>query len=259
MAPDPAETNVWAMHRDFARVDGAEVHDEADLLWFTVPSVNSWLNGASRAGLTRTEADRRIGMVTDVIHAKRRNVQWHLTPSCTPDNLAVLLERRGFERDASTAMSMDLANLSVRLPPELRIVAAATQADVLEWVNTFDRALPEILPRGEDHPWFVPFSQLALGEGRSRLFIGRVGDEAVACSLAFVGGGAVGLYGVGTIPAERGRGYGSVVTAAGLMWGRDRGETLGILHATEMGRPVYARLGFEPLWQKTQWVLPAPG
>jgi hypothetical protein len=45
------------MHRDFGRIPGAEVHETPDLLWYTVPSVNSWLNGASRCSLDPAAAD----------------------------------------------------------------------------------------------------------------------------------------------------------------------------------------------------------
>ena len=54
------EANLWEMHRDFARVPGAAVHDDADLLWYTLPSTNGWLNGASWSNLDPRTADDRI-------------------------------------------------------------------------------------------------------------------------------------------------------------------------------------------------------
>src|SRR4051794_14607193 len=75
------ETNLWAMHRDFARVPGAEVHDEPALLWYAVPSRSSWLNGASRTDLNGPAADKAIRLVVDAIQPLGRNVKWHLGPS----------------------------------------------------------------------------------------------------------------------------------------------------------------------------------
>jgi len=48
------------------------------------------------------------------------------------------------------------------------------------------------------------------------------------------------------------------VTAAAIQWGRARGEQFAILHATEIGEPVYRRLGFEAIGEKSQFLLPAP-
>lgn len=41
------EANLWAMHRDFARIPRAEVHEDPEPLWFTAPSRNSWLGEVS--------------------------------------------------------------------------------------------------------------------------------------------------------------------------------------------------------------------
>jgi predicted acetyltransferase len=87
--------------------------------------------------------------------------------------------------------------------------------------------------------------------------VARVDGRAVATSLGFVGGGAVGIYGVGTVPDARGRGYGSAVTLAAMDWGAEKGADLAILHATELGEPVYRRLGFEAVCTIGQWLAKA--
>ena len=56
------ESNLWAMQRDFARIPGTTVHDDPDLLWYTTPGSNSWLNGASRCDLG-SNAGERISQV----------------------------------------------------------------------------------------------------------------------------------------------------------------------------------------------------
>lgn len=254
------ETNVWAMHRDFGRVPGAEVHDEPELLWYTMPSTSSWLNGASRTALAGSAADAAIRMVVDSLHPLGRNVKWHLGPSTRPTDLARHLADAGFlpsELDAP-GMALPLAAVRPTVPQGLDVQAARDEADLLDWLAAFDRSFVGE-PQGRSHPWFTPFAHLGLdGEGPCRLFVGRVDGRAVACSLAFVGGGAVGLYGVGTVPESRGRGYGSAVTLAGMDWGREQGADLAILHASQLGEPVYRRLGFETVCEISQWLLPAP-
>lgn len=125
---------------------------------------------------------------------------------------------------------------------------------MLEWTNTFDVAFG-IKPRGTDHPWLTPFEALYVDDSSpGALLIGRVDGVPVATALAFSGGGAVGLYGIGTVPDRRNRGYGAALTLAAMEWGRARGERLAVLEATSAGFPVYERLGFRTVFETTSWV-----
>jgi predicted acetyltransferase len=62
-------------------------------------------------------------------------------------------------------------------------------------------------------------------------------------------GGAAGLYTVVTMPEARGLGIGRAMTLTALLAGREAGMLIGALQATEMGRRIYARLGFEELFR----------
>jgi predicted acetyltransferase len=64
------------------------------------------------------------------------------------------------------------------------------------------------------------------------------------------------LYGVGTPPEHRGRGYGSALTVAGIKWGACNGASVAVLQASVMGAPVYRSLGFEVVFDMTAWSLP---
>jgi GNAT superfamily N-acetyltransferase len=248
------------MQRDFARVPGADVHDDAELLWFTVPSQNSWLNGASRSSLREEDADEAIARVVGHIHALGRNVLWHVGPTSSPRDLTRRLERAGFEGDVSPGMALEIGSVQRPLPPTRLVIAPVrTQDDLRDWLLAFDLGMEIDPPRADAHPWLTPFAHLALPpETPTELFVGRVDGEPVASSLAFTGGGAVGLYGVATAPAHRGRGYGSALTLAGIDWGASRGEGTAILHASEMGRPVYKRLGFRTVAEQSGWLKVAP-
>ena len=104
-------------------------------------------------------------------------------------------------------------------PPGLEIRIAADESDLLDWLAVFDAAFGGDWPSGREHPWFGAFRHLTLGiESPCRLFVGRIEGAGVGCSIAFHGGGALGVYGVGTPPTLRGRGYGSALTAAAVEW-----------------------------------------
>jgi GNAT superfamily N-acetyltransferase len=250
--PHPLEENLWAVNRDFARVPGAVVHDDPDLLWFTCPGRDSWLNGASRCTLG-DDAEAAVGRVITAWDDLGAAAIWHQTPSSTPTELPAILARNGFEAGIDPGMTLRLDRPFAPAPPELTIEAVVDRDRVLDWVNTFDNAFGGN-PRGLSHPWLEPFAALYLEpDSAGRLFTGWVEGIPVTTALAFVGGGAVGIYGVGTIPEQRGRGYGSAVTIAGIEWGRRNGADLAVLEATEAGLPVYRRLGFETVFETTTW------
>jgi GNAT superfamily N-acetyltransferase len=254
--PHPLEANLWAMHLDFHRLGSATVHDDPDLLWYTVPGTNSWLNGASRCDLSGN-VDERIGEVVAAAESLRMALMWHQTPSSRPADLGTKLEQHGFEASEEPGMILALDRFFEPPPAGLSITAVTDQAGVLEWVNTFDRAFGGE-PRGNSHPWLAAFGQLYLNAASpGRLFIGRVDGVAVGTSLAFVSRDVVGLYGVGTAPENRGRGYGGAMTVAGIKWGRRRGATLGVLESSDAGFRVYQRLGFRTVCETTAWVRPA--
>ncbi len=226
------------------------------MLWYTTPVSNSWLNGASRCKLGN-DAEAAISELVEVWRTLGVSVMWHQTPSSEPPNLDEHLMRHGFEPEHEPGMALTFNRALEPPPSELAVSAVTDQAGVFEWANTFDPAFGAE-PRGQHHPWLRPFSALYLGESSpGRLFIGHVDGVAVATSLAFFGGGAIGIYGVGTVPDHRGRGYGGAMTMAAATWGRDQGADFAVLAASEAGFPVYERLGFRTVCQVTSWVRPS--
>ena len=74
-------------------------------------------------------------------------------------------------------------------------------------------------------------------------------EPAATATLVTVDGVAA-VYGVGTPSRHRRQGYGTAVTLAVLHEGRRRGCDLAFLNPSDLGRGVYAALGFTdaPPW-----------
>jgi GNAT superfamily N-acetyltransferase len=83
-----------------------------------------------------------------------------------------------------------------------------------------------------------------LDDSRVQAFIGTVDGREVATAVSVRTGATIGVYGIATIPDARGRGFGTALTWH-LLSDADPGWDVAILQASEMGRPVYERMGFK--------------
>ena len=81
-------------------------------------------------------------------------------------------------------------------------------------------------------------------DDRARLFVGKVDGRAVATAVGIRTGATVGIYNVATVPEARGRGIGTAMTWH-VLADAEPGWDVAVLQASEMGRPVYERMGFK--------------
>lgn len=86
--------------------------------------------------------------------------------------------------------------------------------------------------------------------GPMRYYVGYQDDRPVACAAAYVGERELGVYMVATLPETRGKGYGAAMTAAAIAAAPDLPA---VLQASDLGLPVYRRLGFEDISPYTLW------
>jgi GNAT superfamily N-acetyltransferase len=77
------------------------------------------------------------------------------------------------------------------------------------------------------------------------LCVGDVAGSPVATALLLATGRVAGIFWVATLEGQRRKGYGEALTFAAVEAGREFDCTLASLQASEMGLPVYARMGFE--------------
>jgi GNAT superfamily N-acetyltransferase len=75
-------------------------------------------------------------------------------------------------------------------------------------------------------------------------YLGTMDGNPVAVSSVFVDGEVAGVYNVATLKTHRRRGIGEAMTWRSIQRGREAGCTVAVLEASEMGKPVYERMGF---------------
>jgi GNAT superfamily N-acetyltransferase len=76
------------------------------------------------------------------------------------------------------------------------------------------------------------------------VYVGYADGAPVASGLGWRTGRVIGVYAIATIPAARRRGFGAAMTARVVTDGLASGCDAAALQASELGRPIYERLGF---------------
>ncbi|MGH9279244.1 MAG: GNAT family N-acetyltransferase [Acidimicrobiales bacterium] len=129
---------------------------------------------------------------------------------------------------------------------EIRPVTDAASAE--EWERAFVSGFPE--PALQP---FLPGSLLperALNATGWRHWIGYLDDRPVATASAYLASTHVDVEYVATLPSARGRGIGGAMTAQATL---AASHVPAMLIASDLGRPVYERLGYRALLRYTLW------
>ncbi len=152
-------------------------------------------------------------------------------------------------RDAGGPPAMGLTPIGVTPPPPdgLRIEIATTAEALGDHASVLRDGfgLPQAVIDRIVQPALLDVADLAV-------FVGRVDDEPVSCSLLAISGATAGIYNVATPERFRGRGYGEALTWAAVVEGVQRGCSHAVLQASEAGYPIYRRMGFVDLGRYVQ-------
>lgn len=85
------------------------------------------------------------------------------------------------------------------------------------------------------------------------LYLGYVDGRPVATATRVTTHRIAGVYNVSTLPAYRGRGIGEAMTWRAALDGREEGCLAAALQATDMGFPIYQRMGFRHVADYGSW------
>lgn len=121
----------------------------------------------------------------------------------------------------------------------------------------------EPVARTLDEAGFGPHVGRLLGYPRDskdgHMLVAASGRRLVggACCASFGPTGWIGALGV--LPRARRRGIGELLTRAAIDWLAERGASTVLLYATDLGRPVYDRVGFVEEARARAWRGVSPG
>jgi hypothetical protein len=133
-------------------------------------------------------------------------------------------------------------------PPDLDIEVVRDPVTLRTYEETVVRGFP--LPELEKAGAGAAFGTPLLTDARLRLWLGRSGGEPVSTGFAVLDSGVNGVSLIVTVPEARGHGYGEALT-----WQATTVDPKlpAVLLASDLGRPVYERMGYVPITRFTLW------
>lgn len=223
--------------------DGVTSADDGDLAWGLTPMPIGAFNRIVHVRLDADRADERIREVSGRYQAAGVPGTWWIDPQSTPDDLGERLERSGMVGEDVPGMRIEADAV-----PDLALPAGVT----LSWAtdSTGVRAATEVVAAGFGLPdelgarFADLMARVARPDAPVRTVVAQLDGTPVAGAQGIHVNGAVGIYNVATVPEARGRGIGAAVTIAVLRDAMARGARFGVLESSDMGHPVYQRIGF---------------
>jgi GNAT superfamily N-acetyltransferase len=239
------EENAAGMLFSMGRAGGGEESSDPRLAFTLGGSPLGYHNAVVHAELSGDEADAAIVWFQGRLAALKLPGCWHVDATSRPRDLPERLKRHGFTGGGEPAMACALDRLPEVHPPDGVAVERVRDdaglhalADVL--AAGFGEG--EVEARWAESVWrTIGFAD----ETPWRHYLARLDGRPAGCASLFVHPPDVGgIYFVCTHPEHRRRGIGAAVTLAAMRGARELGCRLAVLGTSEMGRPVYERLGF---------------
>ncbi len=252
------ETNLHAQFLSWGGWRGAEVRDEGDLLLLSTPTSIGMFNGAFRLGLAPERADSRLIATLAYFAGRGAGMFWQVGPGTTPPDVPARLRRLGARQfDDAYGMALRLEEFAVPgpAPDGLRIERVRDDRTLADYVAAMCQGFGS--PASVHDAFLDLYRCLGYADDAPSLhFVGYLDGQPVASST-LQHGGVAGIYNVATVPARRGRGFGTALTVAAVCEAQRLGYRAAILHASAQGRGIYRRLGFRD-YCTIQWFGSSP-
>lgn len=252
------ETNMVEFYKPWGRTPQSELWDDTDRIQVVTGLPFALLNGIFGARLAPERVDATIEETIARLASRQVPGLWWTGPATQPPDLGRHLQRHGFAHTGDTpGMAVDLLALvqGPSLPADVTIKRVEDREMLRTWaeVGWVGTGFPAT---GQDE--FAELERsIGLPPDQSRhRYLGFKKGVPVATSAMVLHAGVAGIFAVATLSEARRQGLGAALTLAPLLDAREMGYRVGTLQASEMGFPVYHRLGFQEvcklstyLWQ----------
>jgi ribosomal protein S18 acetylase RimI-like enzyme len=239
--------NLYALFRSMRAIPGCEIVESDNFACHHASLANPMFMGVWKTRLLPHEIEAGIdGAVAWFEERNAPSFFWWTDSLTQPSDLTERLMRRGFDGnvEGDPGMALDLHGLTEKtsLPKGFIITRATTGNSLEDWRDVFAAAFDMPLSGGQ--AWVDATVQAGGANAPWRPYVGYFEGKPVATSILFNGAGVAGIYGVGTLPEWRHKGFGAAITLKSLLDARRQGYRFAVLFATRLGYPMYQRLGF---------------
>lgn len=261
---EAVQGNLFALFRAMAQVlPGAEIVEDGALSYHHAFPSNPMFKGVWGTRLSPEATETIIPQIIDWF--KARNAPyffWWTGLHTSPSDLGRHLQRHGMQDMAeqmenlaagikqtalgAPGMVAELAQVDEallhRTPPRFSIREVSDPVMLEDFKRVFVETYQ--IPEWAGQAWVDATVRVGIGQTPWRMYVGYLDGQPVATNMLFNGAGAAGLYAVGVLPKAQGQGIGAAITLKPLLDARSQGERYAVLFSTEMGVPVYQRVGF---------------
>jgi GNAT superfamily N-acetyltransferase len=241
--------NLFDLFRAIGHLPGAQVHETPTLSRHIAAPFNPMFKGVWQSRLTEQDADQAIEDTLDWF--KQHNAPfafWWVDPRATPAGLGARLQAHGLVAWEENAPGMaatlnDLRyDMLTHTPPGYEQCRVTDEQGLRDFKQAFVEGFG--VPEWAGQAWVDATRAFGIEQAPWRCYVGRLNGVPVASNMLFNGAGVASVFGVATVPQARGKGIGAAITLIAYNEARQMGYRHGVLFGTELGVPVYQRIGF---------------
>ena len=227
---------------NLGRLNSDEICDTSKIKYIFT---KNWFSRIFMANFNESDISASIEQIVSMIKKLNISASWYITPQSQPANLQNLLKDYGFtHKDDWSAMAIDLENIpeSFNFPEGMEIKEVLNLDELQIWTDILVKSFefPEIIQSYKKY-----FINAGLESPNSHYYLGFLNGKPVATGVLFEGEGAAGLFYIGTIPKARKQSIAKTMIYYLLNEAKNREYNISVLQASEMGYPVYKKIGFK--------------
>ncbi len=245
------EANMIAFWKAYGQGTGGELRESPALMQFISGIPAPLFNGMMGARLAAEQVDAAIEETCRGCIQHQMPALWWVGPDAQPKELGAHLKQHGFENAGTVpgmAINLDKIQETGSLAPGLEVRMVNNASLIRSWAETgwVATGFPE-----EEASLFAEIeAQIGMdATGLRRRYAGYWNGKLSGTAVLVLNAGVAGIFAVSTLPDARGHGLGTELTAAPLRDARAAGYRVGTLQASEMGYPIYRKLGFQDVCQ----------
>jgi ribosomal protein S18 acetylase RimI-like enzyme len=236
------EYNTAKFFLNLGHLNGDEICDTHEIKYIFT---KNWFSRIFMANFKESDISTSIEQIASMIKKLNISASWYITPQSHPANLQKFLKFHGFtHKDDWSAMAIDLKTTpeSFDIPEAMEIKEVLNLDELKTWTDILVKSFefPEITQSYKKY-----FINAGLESLNSHYYLGFLNGKPAATGVLFDGEGAAGLFYIGTVPEARRQGIAKAMVCYLLSTAKKKGYPISVLQASEMGYPVYKKIGFK--------------